>query len=201
MIGNDLIDLSHWPIRLGRRRERYLAKVFTEWEQEWIRYSGTPYLTEAWLWSLKEAAYKLERHSQASRRWSPKEYGCKPPRCGLLPSKGVMQIGQRQLCFSSSRNAKELHTVVWPCDLNLGSPSWQVQDQRPDYLPQTNVRLRKDSEGRPYGCRGSLYIPCSRSHDGGRHALAWIPGSGIFEGSDSTSSRGTRRSVQVQISP
>lgn len=74
MIGNDLVYLPTWPKREGSRLQRFRTKVFTEAEREFITSTENPHLAEAWLWSCKEAAYKVWFKSNHKREFAPKKF-------------------------------------------------------------------------------------------------------------------------------
>lgn len=173
MIGNDLIHLPGWPRRAGSRRKRFLEKVFTPGERRWISQAEDSLPAEAWLWSIKESAYKLQRPSPVSRRWAPKEYTCELEGRNCL-EQGSMRVGGRRFFFRSIWTATELHTILVDPLVHPDWLSWKVQDKRLNYLPATGVKLQKDHWAVPYGIQNGRRIPCSRSHDGGRHALAWV---------------------------
>lgn len=183
MIGNDLIHLPSWPQRQASRRRRFREKVFTPGERSWLEQSSYRDWAEAWLWSIKEAAYKLGQPDPQSRRWAPKEYACVPAENRDLPREGRLQVGQRWLHFWSFWSTTELHSIVLDRFENFQRLHWRVQNYRLNYLPGTGVKLQKDHWAMPYGIKAGQRIPCSRSHDGGRHALAWIllPGSTVLE--------------------
>lgn len=58
MIGNDIIDLAYTQKTTNWQRRGFLAKVFSQAEQELIAESKEPFLMVWRLWSMKEAAYK-----------------------------------------------------------------------------------------------------------------------------------------------
>ena len=74
MIGNDLVFWPEMNIPSGNRFERYLDKVFLDEEQEWIRKAKDKQLAMAWLWSVKESAYKIWAKRTRDRKWNPKQF-------------------------------------------------------------------------------------------------------------------------------
>ena len=59
MIGNDIIDLDLTKIQSNWQRPKFLEKIFTLKERNFIQKAEDPEL-EVWkLWSRKEAAYKI----------------------------------------------------------------------------------------------------------------------------------------------
>jgi phosphopantetheine--protein transferase-like protein len=76
MIGNDIVDLAEAKLKSNWQRPRFLDKLFTQKEQEYIQKSNNSYAMVWSLWSMKEAAYKLYTQSYPSRFYSPKEFKC-----------------------------------------------------------------------------------------------------------------------------
>lgn len=87
MIGNDLVYLPTWPKREGGRLQRFRTKVFTEAEREFITLAENPHLAEAWLWSCKEAAYKVWFKSSHKREFAPKKFKVESSRLKVQSSK------------------------------------------------------------------------------------------------------------------
>jgi len=84
MIGNDVVDLRQASINSpknfkGLRWKRFLNKVFTQEEQEFIMMSSENQFKIVWLlWSMKEAAYKIHmRQFDKKRTFNPKDLKCK----------------------------------------------------------------------------------------------------------------------------
>jgi phosphopantetheinyl transferase (holo-ACP synthase) len=71
MIGNDIIDLQTASMESNWRRPNYLSKIFTPAEQELICNSNNPDQTVWWLWSAKEAVYKIVNRQTLQRRYAP----------------------------------------------------------------------------------------------------------------------------------
>jgi phosphopantetheinyl transferase (holo-ACP synthase) len=74
MIGNDIVDLNN--IKTNWNRPRFLDKVFTEKEQHIISVSENQHQTVWFLWSMKEAAYKIYVQQYRKRFFNPKKMVC-----------------------------------------------------------------------------------------------------------------------------
>ena len=76
MIGNDIVDLQLAKTQSNWHRPRFLEKIFTEEEREFIYISESPEL-EIWkLWSRKEAAYKIYNRETGIRGFFPWKLVC-----------------------------------------------------------------------------------------------------------------------------
>ncbi|RFM31759.1 4'-phosphopantetheinyl transferase family protein [Chitinophaga silvisoli] len=67
MIGNDIIDLRTAAVESNWRRPNYLSKIFTPKEQSLISDDQSVW----WLWSAKEAVYKIINRATLQRRYAP----------------------------------------------------------------------------------------------------------------------------------
>jgi phosphopantetheine--protein transferase-like protein len=76
MIGNDIVDLKQAAKDSNWRRPRFLDKVFTQKEQEFIRLSEDQHQMVWLLWSMKEAAYKIHVQQYRRRFFNPKKLEC-----------------------------------------------------------------------------------------------------------------------------
>lgn len=76
MIGNDIVDLQLAKIQSNWQRPRFIEKIFTTSEQDFIRKSDNPEL-EIWkLWTMKEAAYKVYNRETGIRGFFPWKLEC-----------------------------------------------------------------------------------------------------------------------------
>ncbi|WP_179344561.1 4'-phosphopantetheinyl transferase family protein [Winogradskyella ursingii] len=76
MVGNDIVDLAEAKRASNWQRPRFLEKLFTPNEQQYIQNSDNPFLTVWQLWSMKEATYKLYTQLNPSRFYNPKSFEC-----------------------------------------------------------------------------------------------------------------------------
>lgn len=73
MIGNDLVDLNNLP-----PHPRFLKRVFTEEEQEWILSQGHPEKALWTLWAVKEATFKAISKRDRTCRFLHREFVVDP---------------------------------------------------------------------------------------------------------------------------
>ena len=76
MIGNDIVDIAEAKKNSNWQRPRFLDKLFTTEEQQYISNAKSPFLMVWQLWSMKEAAYKLYIQGNPSRFYNPKQFEC-----------------------------------------------------------------------------------------------------------------------------
>jgi phosphopantetheinyl transferase len=76
MIGNDIVDIEEARVRSNWQRPRFLTKLFTIKEQNYIQNSRTPFLMVWYLWTMKEAAYKLFTQLYKGRFYNPRGFEC-----------------------------------------------------------------------------------------------------------------------------
>lgn len=76
MIGNDIVDLRLARTQSNWQRPKFLQKIFTIKERNYIKQSENPEL-EVWkLWSRKEAAYKIYNRETGIRGYFPWNLEC-----------------------------------------------------------------------------------------------------------------------------
>lgn len=76
MIGNDIVDLSASKLNSRWEEQRFLDKLFTSEEQEFIL-KDTLRLQNIWhLWSMKESVYKIISKSRNIQKFNPKDFHC-----------------------------------------------------------------------------------------------------------------------------
>ena len=76
MIGNDIVDLAQAKQESNWQRKGFLAKLFTDEEQQYIRTSATPERMVWALWSMKESAYKAILRETGERKFAPPKLAC-----------------------------------------------------------------------------------------------------------------------------
>lgn len=76
MIGNDIIDLTVAQQESNWRRTGFLEKIFTQSEQLLISNTAKPEIMVWYLWSLKEAAYKIYNRQTLIRAFMPIQLEC-----------------------------------------------------------------------------------------------------------------------------
>ncbi|WP_299883179.1 4'-phosphopantetheinyl transferase superfamily protein [uncultured Lacinutrix sp.] len=101
MIGNDIVDLNyaakHSPYSNSKRYQRFLDKVFTKKEQLLIFNAEDKHQMVWLLWSMKEAAYKVNVQQFGKQFYNPKRIDCK-----LLNDKKGQVIIDENLYFTES---------------------------------------------------------------------------------------------------
>lgn len=73
MIGNDIVDLQLAKKESNWQRPRFLEKIFTEEEQNFIHNSPDKEVAVWWLWSGKESVYKIISRLEKRRFFAPKK--------------------------------------------------------------------------------------------------------------------------------
>lgn len=104
MIGNDIIDLQTAAAESNWRRPGYLGKIFTPQEQDWISQAPHPDITVWYLWSAKEAVYKIVNRATQERKYAPLAYQC--------TSAGILQHAGCTYYFQSDITPHYIHTIA-----------------------------------------------------------------------------------------
>ena len=76
MIGNDIIDLNVAKINSRWQEQRFLDKLFTQEEQQFILNDDCRYQNIWRLWSMKESAYKIKSRNLRLSIFNPKSLRC-----------------------------------------------------------------------------------------------------------------------------
>jgi phosphopantetheinyl transferase (holo-ACP synthase) len=76
VIGNDIIDVALAKIESNWQRKGFLQKIFTASEQLLILNSDEPEITVWYLWSQKEAVYKIYNRQTQIRAYIPFQIEC-----------------------------------------------------------------------------------------------------------------------------
>lgn len=77
MIGNDIVDLKFAKPNSRWEEQRFLDKLFSSEEQEFILKDDLRFQNIWRLWSMKESAYKAVSRNQSIRMFNPKAFECK----------------------------------------------------------------------------------------------------------------------------
>ena len=76
MIGNDIVDLEYALKKSRWQEQRFLDKLFSKNEQDFIL-SDDHEFEKIWkLWSMKESAYKIISRADGIVRFNPKDFNC-----------------------------------------------------------------------------------------------------------------------------
>lgn len=76
MIGNDIVDLIFANQNSRWQEQRFLDKLFSEEEQEFILSNGSRFHNIWHLWSMKESAYKIIARGNRVPHFNPKDFKC-----------------------------------------------------------------------------------------------------------------------------
>ena len=76
MIGNDIVDWAQAKRESNWQRNGFLAKIFTQSEQRYIREASSPERMVWTLWSLKESVYKANLRTTGNRIFAPQKIAC-----------------------------------------------------------------------------------------------------------------------------
>lgn len=127
-IGNDIVDWKD-PANVKKSRDsRYLKKILTNAEIEFVHAAGNPDLTLWSLWACKETAYKVIHKSDAGAPFLPRQWSVKlnKPAEIFMESEVIIPGGNSvfvQLYSSESYvhcigsdNLSNLDKIIWGID-------------------------------------------------------------------------------------
>jgi phosphopantetheinyl transferase (holo-ACP synthase) len=112
MIGNDLVDLQEAAALSNWRRKGYLQKLFTEAERDLIGSSREPDQVIWLLWSMKEAAYKIDSRLTGIRRFAPAALACTEVCIGVFHATGKVMVDQKTYFTESDVNEAYIHSIA-----------------------------------------------------------------------------------------
>ncbi|MDZ7615326.1 MAG: 4'-phosphopantetheinyl transferase superfamily protein [Flavobacteriaceae bacterium] len=108
MIGNDIVDLQVAKKESNWQRRGFLDKLFTNEEQELIKFSSDPFQMVWLLWTMKESAYKACLHQNYNRIFSPKSI-----KINLISKCKATVIIHNTMFYTQSEIKEELiHTIA-----------------------------------------------------------------------------------------
>lgn len=76
MIGNDIVDLEFTKLNSRWQEQRFLDKLFSAEEQDFILSDGKRFQNIWRLWSMKESVYKMTCRAEGIIRFNPKDFKC-----------------------------------------------------------------------------------------------------------------------------
>lgn len=76
MIGNDIVDLEFANYNSRWQEQRFLDKLFSTEEQDFILSDGKRFENIWRLWSMKESVYKIICRADGIIRFNPKDFKC-----------------------------------------------------------------------------------------------------------------------------
>ena len=125
MIGNDVVDLDLAKVQSNWRRKGYLDKIFSPAEQTLIATASCADEMVWILWSMKEAAYKIDNRITSIRNFAPASLVC-----SLALSNdelnGSVSIQDRIYFTKTSVLPNYLHTIAAPVFDQLSKISTEI---------------------------------------------------------------------------
>jgi phosphopantetheinyl transferase (holo-ACP synthase) len=95
MKANDLVDLQQAARDSNWMRKGYLNKLFSAAEQQYILYAAQPGEMVWLLWSMKEAAYKIDNKFTGTRAFAPLKLNCRIIKIGADSCRGEVRVDGR----------------------------------------------------------------------------------------------------------
>ncbi|MEL0645410.1 4'-phosphopantetheinyl transferase superfamily protein [Olleya sp. Ti.3.14] len=132
MIGNDIVDLKQAAKDSSWKRPRFLDKIFTPREQQLI-WSAKDQDQMVWLlWSMKEAAYKVNVQQFGIRFFNPKRL-----ECTLLSNlKGEVVIEDNRYFIESIITEDFIYSIALIASGKSYKSEWFL-NQSQDYIIQS----------------------------------------------------------------
>jgi 4'-phosphopantetheinyl transferase superfamily len=113
-VGNDVVDLALPAARGKSADERFLARIATSAEREFVRASPTPDATLWTLWAAKEAAYKALARRRARLPFSPRAFEVTIlPHELAVPLEGRVATPAGAVCVRWDVSREMIHCVGW----------------------------------------------------------------------------------------
>lgn len=178
MVGNDIVDLDEALKSSDWQRPRFLDKLFTELEQNYIKKAKDPFLMVWRLWSIKEASYKLYTQIHPSRFYNPKGFECSlDDNSAIVKFKGFQCHVETRLTpnyvISEARiNKKKLSSVIVKfMSTDQKDFSEELKLRLLNYVGNS-YRLTKNEFNIPTLNDGKKHINVSLTHHGNYGAFA-----------------------------
>lgn len=112
MIGNDIVDLHLTKTQSNWQRPKFLEKIFSHKEQNFIQQSENPEL-EIWkLWTRKEAAYKVFNRETGIRGFFPWKLECSIAEFRNGKFLGTVAIDDKIYFTETSLNEDFVYTIA-----------------------------------------------------------------------------------------
>lgn len=112
MIGNDVVDLQAASRESNWRRKGYLQKVFATAERQMIACSEEPDTLIWLLWSMKEAAYKIDSKMTGIRSFAPASLLCQNVVIEAGYATGTVLYNKKIYFTESELNVTHIHTIA-----------------------------------------------------------------------------------------
>lgn len=115
MIGNDIVDLKQAAKDSNWQRPRFLDKVFTAEEQQYIHKETNPFEMVWLLWSMKESAYKAYLQKEGVRFFNPKILVCEL----ISKTEGYVSINKIKFKIQSKVTKGYIYSLAFQEDPNF----------------------------------------------------------------------------------
>lgn len=112
MIGNDIIDLPLAHHQSNWQRKGFVQKLFTTEEQLLISKASDPELMVWFLWSMKEAAYKIYNRQTKKRAYIPQKLQCRLHSKSLLYDTGLVLCEDQLYYTQTVLSIDSIHTIA-----------------------------------------------------------------------------------------
>lgn len=128
MIGNDVVDLDLAKVQSNWRRKGYLDKIFTQAEQILIATADCADEMVWILWSMKEAAYKIDNRITGIRNFAPANLACSLA-FSNEEMNGSVRIQDRLYFTKTSVLPNYVHTIATPVYNQITKISIEIYSQ------------------------------------------------------------------------
>lgn len=125
MIGNDVVDLDLAKVQSNWRRKGYLDKIFSPAEQTLIATASCADEMVWILWSMKEAAYKIDNRITSIRNFAPASLVCSLA-LSNNEMNGSVSIQDRVYFTKTSVLPNYVHTIAAPVFDQLSKISTEI---------------------------------------------------------------------------
>lgn len=155
MIGNDIIDLSEVITCTNARKQRFLDKICTLAEQEFLNHQQE---ADNWmwlLWSMKESAWKAHFRNSSIRKFNPKSMQCVVSNLNAKGGSvsGVVSVENKQYQTNTFWSRDLIHTTATFTGSVVSHNFFNISSDNP-FAQSLNVREKV--------CQMvSVYLNCS----------------------------------------
>jgi hypothetical protein len=166
VIGNDIVDLKKARVESNIFRARYLNKVCSQPEIEWI-YESRDLFTAFWkIWTMKECAYKaIQRDFKTPMLFNPFAYECNHENSffGIVKFKEIVLFTRT---FETSDYIYSEITSSQKTQRFFGTLEGFLNQLKKEYSLSSEPKFHKTKEGAPLITFPSKTIEVSKTHHG-----------------------------------
>lgn len=173
MIGNDLVDLEQAALDSNWQRKGYLDKICTRKEQQLVLNAKDPARMLWLIWSIKEAAYKIENRLTNKRFYAPKEFSCEYLSFDDKQASAEVNYKSKTYFTRSAIELNKLHSTALlnPADyqtIHIWHSAYSDKYIQEFNSVSSEYLLSKDKEGLPfvYSVKTDQRYAASVSHHG-----------------------------------